>query len=351
MDLEMNIESEVNMGLEKPIIDIQLNDIQLNSKKKFFSRFSFLIPKFRVLNFLYRHKNLKSSLPIAKRNTGLFLKNVSTRVLSIKSTLEQLLKTSSDGLFFFQSLTDELILNKIRSKYINPYLKISPYFSQSFLLLPVVFIYSKIDDQLFEDLQFFQSWRILYLWKYPIRAAFSAIMSPLVISCPIYMSLWVMRYGTPAWFYIKVRSVGSLLFVRRLTLCIALCAEIFGETIPNEHILVKPLITKVAKKSLCNTTALKNLQRQRHDPKNLPLLDLMLEQDVNSDFFDFDIELDIIPNSPLCIDEKSLQKKLLGTKILGTRKRKTLEYRQKLRIKSESQAKTIRNSITRILLF
>ena len=355
MHSRINLEPEMNEELERPVIDIKIN-----SKKKIFDILSFFVPRFRVLRFLYKHKNLKVSLPIAKRNTTLLFKGASTGLLSIKSTfawlfkgastgllsikstLEQLLRRGSDSCFFFQSMCDEMIINRLPEEYINLYIKIVPYVSQGINLVPVFFIYYKIEDDIFLILHFFGPWRTLYLWKYPIRLALSSLM----YYFPFDITILIIRYR-PNWFYQRVKSMGYPNFMRKVMLCIALCAEIFGETIPNERILVdKPLTSKVSKSSFCNKTFLNNLQKQRYDPKNLPLLDLMLDQDK-----DFSIQLEIIPDFPHCIGEKSLEQKVLRTKILGKRRKKTLQYRKKLRIRSEFQAKKIRNSIKRILLF
>lgn len=273
------------------------------------------------------------------------------RWLSIKSIGEKLSRMNFEIRSFSQFMMDKLILNKIPERYVDSYIKIIPYILQAFTLVPVFFIVSKINDEVFTHLHFILSpLRILSLctypfWKYPIRLGFSALSTFLSVYIPSFM-LFDSKYtyklvsrNSPKWFSIWFRNTNFFSIMRNLTLFLALSAEVFGEAIPSDRLLAyKPPISKVSKTSLCNKTYLTSLLSQKYDSNNLPLLDLMLDQDK-----DFIIELEIIPDFPHCIGEKSLKQKVLIIK--NSQRRKTL------RIRSKSHAKKTRNSIKRILLY
>ena len=262
---------------------------------------------------------------------GLQFPSLSPSLLSIKLTLQQLLRRDFEITSFFQAILDKIIIKKIPEKYIEFYIKTTAYILEGFCLLPAFFIYSIIDNTLFEDLHyFFGPLRIFSLWNYPVRLTFSLLKTSygLMIPSPHHIGILLSRHS-PKWFFLFFKRTKFSTITRKLILCIGLCAEIFGETMPNDRILGHKV--PVAKCSVCNKNFLNYLQGQKYDPKNLPLLDLMLYEDAEI--------MELIPDLPHCIGEKSLQQKVLQ-----------LKHRKKLRIRSKIHARKLRNGIARSLL-
>lgn len=264
---------------------------------------------------------------------GLQLPSLSRSLLSIKLILQQLLRRDFEITSFFQAILDKIIIKRIPEKYIELYIRTTPYILESFCLLPVFFIYRIIDDPTFYDLHcFLGPLRIFALWNYPTRLTFALLKTSydLIIPSSHHIRILLGRHS-PKWFFLWFTRTSFSSISRKLILCLGLCAEIFGERMPNDRILAHK--APVAKSSFCNKKFLNNLQGQKYDPKNLPLLDLMLHQDAEV------MELEIIPDLPHCIGEKSLEQKVLQ-----------LKHRKKLRIRSKFHARKLRNGITRSLL-
>jgi hypothetical protein len=137
----------------------------------------------------------------------------------------------------------------------------------------------------------------------------------------------------------------------------AIIAEIFGEPLPPERLFPnKPLTYKVSQP--CNVSLLKHLQKKQQ--QNPLMFEVMRGDNLGST-----IELDIIDDVPRiaeCVIESTLRAERLNDinqfevekkKLLENKKRKDLRItqRKQLRIRSQINAKKLRDSIKRILFF
>ena len=84
----------------------------------------FIIPnlrftgRFRILFWIFKHRNLYRSLPMLKRNTGMLVKaNVKRSRAIIRNIVE--------GSRAFQSVADEVIINNLPQRFVNNYLILS----------------------------------------------------------------------------------------------------------------------------------------------------------------------------------------------------------------------------------
>jgi hypothetical protein len=330
---------------EQPVIDII--GVTTNTENVGFEfqniRYRFL--NFSFLKFIYKHRDITVSLPILKRNIIMLIKGRYRALIGIKTSAKEILRNTLDAVNVLESIADEYLLKYvIPKKMTNIYLITSPFISQGLTLLPFVAIYVATNDRQFYLIHLrFGCLRTLYLVKFPFRLLCSNLMP---FSCQIAEQM--VLFG-PLWFAKMVWRTGGVKFLRRLTLSIAIVAEIFGEPFPPKRLVPnKPLTYKVAQP--CDVRFLKHLQKKQQEN---PLMFEVMRGDNLMEL----VIIDDVPRIADCVIESTLRaERLNDINRLQIEEKKPLRNlriieRKKLRMRSEIKAKTLRDAIKRVLFF
>lgn len=288
---------------------------------------------FRIIKWVYRHRNLRRSLPLLKRNSLLIIKANTQRARFLRLTLNEYLRNTSAAYTATKSVVDEVLMNKISSNFLNGYVVVSSFSAQSIFLIPALVVYNSVDDKNFVKLHHvFGPLRLLFQCQRPTRMIFSAAM---FYPSKVLVALLDMAFMD---LFITDPNISIAKLKRVVLILLATLGELFGEPYGKHPIILpsKPMTFRVAKNSTCRV--LNNFQTENYTYKERPIIfHLMLEGNLT-----FILEEILIPDISGCVVETSLN---------DFNKTTILEDRKILRIKSEAKAKRVRDSLIRILLF
>ncbi len=290
----------------------------------------FIIPnlkftgKFRVVKWAWKHRNIRVSWPLFKRNTGMI-------ITANLGRYREVLRNISEGSEAFYSLLDESILNKLPEGLVNTYIKTSPYISESVNLVPVFLAYNCITDRRFVNWNTsYGALRMLYQGRKPIRLMFST-----AIKYNFDFSVLFLRFVCRDDLIDRLTVGMTVSKFRRITIIVlASLGELFGEPydkpIPN-----KPVLLMLAKN--VNTRSLTSMQSETYgSPQNPMIFDLIIKDKVN-----LMLGKDSVPPIRDCVE----------VSLADLERTTVLQNRKVLRIRSQTKARRTRDSIKRILLF
>lgn len=282
--------------------------------------------RFRLLRWLFKHRNLKRSLPVFKRNAGMLI------TANLKRSKE-FYRNGFEASVALQSILDEKILAILPERLINPYLFSSPFISQGSTLIPAFIAFNCVDDYTFVKWHTaYGSLRILYIQFRPVRLFFSVAMTHNFESFLLLFDF--LHFDS----FVNWLSGMSSWKMRKMTiLMLASLGEVFGEPyakqIPN-----KPVVFIVAKGY--TNRFLNTLQPEPYRSAQNPVL----FHSIMNDKVNFIIVKDSVP-SPDCIQVS------LADFDAELNRTNTLENRKQLRLRSEMNARQLRDCIRRVVLF
>jgi hypothetical protein len=292
--------------------------------------------RFRLLRWLFKHRDLRSSLPVFKRNTGMLitanLKKAKKLYKNIKKTKE-IYRNTFEATVALKSVLDEKILATLPERLINPYLFSSPFIVQGTTLIPVFIAFNLVDDCTFLKWHtYYGSLRLLFIKFKPVRIFFSIAMT-----CNLESFLLVLDFVHFNSFVSWLHGMSGCRTRKITILMLASLAEVFGEPY-SKQIPNKPVVFIVAKSSTSRF-----LNTVKPEPYR-SLQNPMLFPSIMNDKVNFIMVEDSVP-SPDCIQVS------LADFDAECNRTKILEDRKQLRLKSETKARQLRDCIRRIVLF
>ena len=120
------------------------------------NRFSPLRPLF----WIFKHKNVFVSGPILRRNVLLLVKSNIKRVNNLRLRRNAIYRSS---FLVVRKIGDKFVLLILPRKFVKNYTIYSPFFSETFSLIPYFYVYSKItDEQFYNWYSTFGLYRMIY---------------------------------------------------------------------------------------------------------------------------------------------------------------------------------------------
>lgn len=287
----------------------------------------FSTDRFRLLRWLFKHRNLKRSLPVFKRNTGMLI------TANMKKSKE-FYRNTLEASVALKSITDEKILATLPERLINTYLFASPYIVEGSTLIPAFIAFNCVDDCTFVKWHTaYGSLRLLYIKFKPVRLFFSITMA---YNLESFLLLFDFLHFDG---FVNWLSGMSGCKMRKMTiLMLASLSEVFGESyakqIPN-----KPVVFIVAKSSTSRFLNTLKSDEPYRSTQNPMLLHSIMNEKVN-----FIMVKDSVPSPDYIeVSLSDFDAELKRTNIL--------ENRKQLRLRSEMKARQLRDCIRRVVLF
>jgi len=286
--------------------------------------------KFRILFFFWKHRNLRRSLPVLKRNTKMLI------TANVKRSKEYY-RNAFEASAALQSILDEKILNKLPQRFVKNYMMASPFVSEAVTIIPAFIVYNSVSDRTFVKWHTtYGALRMLSQGFRPVRLLFSVAMINNIES-----TVLLLRFVHFDTFVYRLTYHMSIPKIKRVViLMLATLGEVFGEPYGKPIILPnKPLLFIVAKNS--TNRVFNTMQSEAYASPQNP----MLSHSIMNDKVNFIMIKDSAPPSLDCI------KVSLADVDTDLNRKNILQKREELRLRSQVNARKLRDCIRRILLF
>lgn len=314
---------------------------------------------FSMLKWLFRHRNIRTSLPTLRTNTVILYKRMYNQlIVSYDESIRVFHYTRNfvEGKNALVSVMDEKIITMLQNNnllsewyYIN-----SPYASQLIGFIPTSLLYARLlnnNSLLHFKYKYAFKLKFLFLIGKPVRQFLSGCMhfgSPFL--CELYY--YLNPVGFPRFHLFAVYKV--------LMLMLGICSEGFGESF-EPYIEIQPIRPMpVRLKNYNSNKLLKRLVKQRYLIP--PILDVVLYDEIELVMVEESVprilpyrsQILTLPAPPEILTLPASQeiplKSIIKVPLNKVLEVGTKERREKLRLRSQIRARKTRNAVTRILL-